>query len=328
MKLGKVLIAGAGAVGSVFGGFLRKAGEAVTLLGREDHIRAIEQGGLEITGIWGEHRVEGFSLATDPRELAGRYDTVFLTVKSYDTAAMIRETAPALAPDGVVIAAQNGLGNLEKVAELIGPDRTLGGRVIFGTEITAPGKVRVTVYADRFIIGGYDRAVGRARQSRIGNIVSVLEGSGIPSGSTEEIQPFLWAKILYNCPLNPLGALLDVEYGALGDDPELRETMSEVIREIFSVAEAEGVPLFWDSPEDYERDFYGRLLPPTRSHRASMIADLRRGKPTEIDAMNGWIAGLGKKHGIPTPVNDVLTRIIRFSAGLRGKGGSFFPGSE
>lgn len=189
--------------------------------------------------------------------------------------------------------------------------------MIFGTEITAPGKARVTVYADRLMIGGYDREVTRRQRERIEAMISRLDRAGIPSGFTEEIQPFLWAKILYNCPLNPLGALLNVDYGVLGDSPELRGIMSGVIREIFAVARAEGISLFWENPESYEKDFYERLLPPTRTHRASMIGDLARGTPTEIDAMNGWIVRLGKQHRVPTPWNEALTRLIRFSAGLR-----------
>lgn len=312
--LGKVLIAGAGAIGSVIGGLLQKQGEKITLLGRPEHIRAIARNGLEIEGIWGEHRVSGFELAADPAELGLDFDLIFLTVKSYDTNSAIREGAPKLKPSGLVVSAQNGLGNLEAVAQVVGPERTLGGRVIFGAEILSPGKVKVTVYADPVMIGGVDREMSLRHKGRIEDIVSALNKCGVPAGYAEEIQPYLWAKILYNCPLNPLGALLDVNYGALADNPNTRKIMEEVIREIFTVARAERVSLFWKEPEEYFREFFERLVPATRNHRASMIADLERGKPTEIEAMNGWIIKLGEKHGIPVPGNESLTRMIRFRA--------------
>jgi 2-dehydropantoate 2-reductase len=312
--LGRVLIAGAGAIGSVIGGFLKKQGEDVTLLGRPDQIEAIKKEGLEISGIWGEHRVSGFELVSDLAELGPDFDLIFLTVKSYDTNSAIREVAPKLKPSGLVVSAQNGLGNLEAVAQVVGPERTLGGRVIFGAEILSPGKVRVTVYADPVMIGGFAPALSATLKNQIEKIVAALNGSGVPSGYAEEIRPYLWAKILYNCPLNPLGALLDVNYGALADNPETRKIMEEVIREIFLVARAEKVTLFWKDPDHYAREFFDRLVPSTRNHRASMIADLKRNKPTEIEAMNGWILKLGEKYGIPVPYNETLTRMIRFRA--------------
>ena len=115
--LGKILIAGAGAIGSVVGGFLRKGGEQITLLGRQDHIRAVKENGLEIEGIWGSHQVKGLGLAVDFRELKEDYDLIFVTVKSYDTLAMAEEAASRLKPDGLMISLQNGLGNVEKIVQ-------------------------------------------------------------------------------------------------------------------------------------------------------------------------------------------------------------------
>lgn len=311
------MIAGAGAIGSVIGGLLREQGEKITFLGRPEHIRAIAQNGLEIEGIWGEHRVSGFELASVPAELGTDFDLIFLTVKSYDTNSAIREVVSKLKPSGLVVSAQNGLGNLESVAQVAGPERTLGGRVIFGAEILSPGKAKVTVYADPVMIGGFTPELSVVLKRKIEKIVAALNGSGVPAGYAEEIRPYLWAKILYNCPLNPLGALLDVNYGALADNPETRKIMEEVIREIFLVARAEKVTLFWKDPDHYAREFFERLVPSTRGHRASMIADLKRNKPTEIDAMNGWILKLGEKHGIPVPYNETLTRMIRFRAAAK-----------
>src|SRR5262245_19489648 len=109
----RVLVAGAGALGSVFGGFLRKAGLDVTLLGRAAHLDTIAARGLRIDGIWGDHHVDGFAIATDTAALSGRFDAILLPVKSYDTSTVAAAVAPFLAADGVAISLQNGLGNVE-----------------------------------------------------------------------------------------------------------------------------------------------------------------------------------------------------------------------
>src|SRR5262245_38655093 len=128
----RILIAGAGALGSIFGGFLRGAGFEVTLLGRAAHVEVIARDGLTVDGIWGTHVFSGFHTATDAASLRGCFDAVVLTVKSYDTRVMAEAVAPRLAPDSLVLSLQNGLGNVETIEAVVGPERTLGARVIFG----------------------------------------------------------------------------------------------------------------------------------------------------------------------------------------------------
>jgi 2-dehydropantoate 2-reductase len=309
MSTARVLVAGAGALGSVFGGFLRRAGHDVTLLGRRRHLDAIAASGLAVDGIWGAHLVGGFGLAVEPSEIVGPFDLVLVAVKSYDTAAIaaaIRHAADA----AVVVSLQNGLGNVEALAEVFGPGRVLGARVIFGAEIPLPGRARVTVYAAPTMLGSpwsREPSADCLRWSR------AFDQAGIPSQPTDRILAFLWGKVLYNAPLNPLGALLKVPYGVLGDHPATRAIMDEVIDEGFRVARADGVELLWESAEACRRHFYDDLLPPTYDHRSSMLQDLERGRPTEIDAINGWICRRGEALGIPTPTNRLLTRLVKFA---------------
>jgi 2-dehydropantoate 2-reductase len=305
-----ILIAGAGALGSVVGGLLARTGHRVTLLGRAVHLEAIGRHGLEIDGLFGTHRVTGLDCVTDPGRLGRRFTAIFLTVKAYDTAAMVATVAPALARDGVVLSLQNGLGNLEACAAAVGPGRVLGGRVIFGAEMPAPGRARVTVFADPVLLGGLD-AVDPARHLAARRWATALSEAGIPAEPTNEIRAELWAKALYSAALNPLGALLGVPYGHLAADPDTRAVMEAVIAEAFAVARAEGVRLGWPDAAAYREIFYGRLVPVTASHRSSMLQDLERGRPTEIDAINGHIAARGAALGIPTPANATLTHLIR-----------------
>jgi 2-dehydropantoate 2-reductase len=306
-----VLVAGAGAVGSVVGGLLAAAGHRVTLLGRAAHVEAIGARGLALDGLWGERQVDGLVLATTAAELTGPFDAVLLTVKSYDTAAMLADTAGLAAPDGCVIALQNGLGNVEQVVAAVGAERALGGRVIFGATITRPGAARVTVFADPIALGaavaGTSAAERRAREW-----TERLAAAGVPTEYTPALQSHLWTKVFYNAALNPLGALLGKPYGALAEDPDGRALMDDVIEECFAVAAARGVVPLVPTAAAYRELFYGRLVPSTAHHRSSMLQDLERRRPTEIEAINGSIWRYGREAGIPTPVNATMTRLIRF----------------
>jgi len=311
-----ILIAGAGALGSVVGGLLARAGWPVTLLGRRAHLEAITRRGLAVEGLFGTHRVHGLTCATDARELRGPYAAVFLAVKSYDTAATAAAVAPHLAPDGVLVSLQNGLGNLEAAERAVGRARLLGARVIFGAELVEPGRARVTVFADPVLVGSPDGANGAARTGAA-RWAAHLAAAGIPAEPTDALVAELWAKLLYNAALNPLGALLGVPYGELPADPDARAIMDAVIGEVFGVARAEAVALAWPDAAAYREVFYGRLVPTTAGHRSSMLQDMERGRPTEIDAINGQVAMRGATRGIPAPVNAALTHLVHARARRR-----------
>jgi len=197
---------------------------------------------------------------------------------------------------------------VEVISDVVGPTRTLGGRVIFGVELRDPGQVEVTVYQDRVMLGSPTGAVPR---ERIEGISQAFIKAGIPSEATVEIMKFIWAKVLYNCCLNPLSALLEWNYGELLEHEETRGIMSQVIGEVFAVAGGKRVDLMWQSPEEYERLLLDVLIPDTYAHHSSMLQDVRRGRRTEIDSMNGAIARLGEEVAVETPTNLLLTRLIK-----------------
>lgn len=305
----RILVAGSGAIGSVFGGFLRRAGHDVTLLGRERHLEAIRARGLLIDGLWGAARVDGFGLATESVDLRGPYDLALVSVKSFDTEAIVHEILPHMAPGALVASLQNGLGNVETLAAAFGADRSLGASIHVGAQVPEPGCVTVTVQAAPVVVGAVDSSAPEA-MARAAACTELFAGAGIPCQVTDQIVPYLWAKVLYNAPLNALSALLNVHYGALGEDADLRAIMDAIMAETFRVAEGQGVALAWPSPGEYQRHFYANLLPPTASHRGSMLQDLERGHRTEIHAINGAVWRRGAELGVPTPFNELMTRLV------------------
>ncbi len=307
----RILVAGAGALGTVFGGFLAAAGHDVTLLGRAAHMEAIAASGLAVDGLFGAHRVPRVTVATRPDQLRPSFDMVLLTVKSFDTAAMLAAVAPLVAPSGCVVSLQNGLGNCERLHDTVGAARAVGARVIFGAAIAAPGSARVTVCAEPVAVGAV--APGNAAaEAHARRVAALIGATGIPIECVADVQPYLWAKVFYNAALNPLGALFGVPYGTLAEDADTRALMDDVIEEGYAVAAARGVTPRIAGAAAYRDAFYGHLVPSTAHHRSSMLQDLERGRPTEIEAINGCLWAFGRAAGVATPVNATLTRLIRW----------------
>jgi 2-dehydropantoate 2-reductase len=306
-----ILVAGCGAVGSVFGCLLRKAGHKVSLLGRPWHLDAIRAGGLRMDGIWGSHTAAGFTVFNHPNELAGfSYDLILITVKSYDTRSMVDAVSPLLREDGLALSLQNGLGNIETLAESFGSSRSLGASVLVGAKNAAPGAVTVTVQAAPVVVGPIDSAAAISME-RTRGWMNIFTEAGIPCEATEQILSHIWAKVFYNASLNPLGALLRVHYGALAETGELRNIMDQIIEEAFQVAQRKNVELLWERAGQYRKLFYEKLVPKTCDHQSSMLQDLERGKRTEIDALNGKIWSYARQLGLATPFNETLTRLIQ-----------------
>ena len=306
----RVLIMGAGALGSVLGGFLAKAGYDVTLVGRATHMDAIRRSGLLITGIFGEHRVtENLTPVTAVDEAdSGAFDTVFITVKSYDTGAAVGAVAPVVGEDTLVCSYQNGLGNAEIIAARFGWPRTIGARAIYGVWLPEPGRAEVTVIASPTALGVYDPATP---VDRVKTLAAGMDAAGLPTVFTERFATLLWAKVAYNCALNPLSALLDAPYGRLLDTEETRAMMREVVEELYAVGRAMDVELEPADAAEYNRYLVEDLIPPTARHYASMREDFRLKRRTEIGALNEAIVRFGEQHGIQCPANAFLSRLIR-----------------
>jgi len=309
-----ILLHGAGAVGLGLASCLLKTGERVDLVGRADTVQALHKNGLARSGIFGTYQAppESFGAYTSLSELPqNNYDFILVCTKSFDSRAAAEQIAaiPFLKNASTpIVLCQNGWGNAENFAEHFPKDRIKSGRVITGFRRPQKHQVDITVHADAVHLGtlfGDD-------VSGLDALSQAIAGGGIPCEVTPTVSKDLWAKMLYNCMLNGLSTVFNVPYGALGESPHIRELMEIIAHEVYAVMTAAGYATHWASAGDYIDTFYKHQLPPTYSHEPSMLQDIRAGKRTEIDALNGAVVALGKQHDVPTPTNLTVCRMIQF----------------
>jgi len=310
----KILIYGAGAVGLGIGSCLLKSGDGVELIAREDTVSSLHRHGLTRTGIFGEYHANpnSFGCYSSIEELPEqRYDYIMVSTKSYDspTAAKAISALPdTMRRESRIVLCQNGWGNAEIFASCLPQEQIYNARVITGFLRPEKHHVDITVHADAIHIG----SLFEGDLTPIEHLCDSISKGDIPCEVTEDIGKDLWAKMLYNCALNPPGAILKVPYGTLGEWDYTRTLMNCVIEEIFCVMKESGHETHWDCAEDYLEAFYGQLVPSTAAHNSSMLQDIQAKKKTEIDALNGAVLQLAERFHVDTPFNFVLCNMIKF----------------
>ena len=310
----KVLVFGAGAVGLGLSSFLLQAGHRVHLVGKEQTVVALRKNGLKRQGIFGpafftpQQLTASSNLAETGRET---FDFYLVCTKSFDTensARQLKSESTLAHQKSPIVLCQNGWGNAEIFSRFFSPKQVYNARVITGFIRPEPHVVDVTVHAQPVHLGSlFD---GNATHLQL--LADALSLGGLPSAVTDDIGKDLWAKMLYNCPLNALGAVLQVPYGHLGEDENSRVLMERIVREVFQVMQGLGHASHWPSAGDYLKDFYENLLPSTYSHESSMLQDIRAGRITEIEALNGVIVREGRKLKIDITCNETVRNQILF----------------
>jgi 2-dehydropantoate 2-reductase len=309
-----ILLYGAGAVGLGLASCLLKSGQQVDLIGREDTVAALQQNGLERTGLFGDFTAatKSFGAYTSLSELPqNEYDFLLVCTKSFDTRTSAERIAaiPFLQNASTpIVLCQNGWGNAEIFAEYFPKNRIKSGRVITGFRRPQKHQVDITVHADAIHLG----SLFGLGVSGLERLSTAITAGGIPCEVTPTISKDLWAKMLYNCMLNGLSTVFNVPYGLLGESAHTRELMENIAHEVYAVMTSAGYVTHWERAEDYIEIFYQLQLPPTYNHEPSMLQDVRSGKRTEIEALNGAVVNLGQQHGIATPTNTTVTRMIQF----------------
>jgi 2-dehydropantoate 2-reductase len=284
---------GAGAVGCYYGGMLARAGHEVTLIGREQHVQAIQRAGLRFeTKAHDEHvRLQA---STEPQAVRGA-ELVLFCVKSQDTEAAGKALAPHLAREAAILSLQNGVDNAERLAGVLGRE-VIPGVVYVAVEMAGPGHVRHH--------GRSELAVGRATPSEA--IAAVFRAAGVPIEISDNVAGVLWAKLIVNCAYNALSAITQLPYGRLVGGAGIPAVMRDIVDECLAVAHAAGVQVAGDMHKAAER--IAQTMP---GQYSSTAQDLARGKKTEIDYLNGIVVRKGEALGIPTPVNRVLLALVK-----------------
>jgi len=310
----KTLIYGAGSVGLGIASCLLKDHAAVDIIARENTVAALRKEGLLRTGLFGKFHAppQSFSAHTSLTEIRPTdYDYVLVCVKSFDSrnaAANLSKHKSLLGKNPKIVLFQNGWGNAETFSSYFDSRLIYNARVITGFRRPQPNHVVITVHADPIHIG----SLFAAPLSDIEPLCKSIAAGGIPCEKTDAIDKDLWAKMLYNCALNPLSGILDVPYGKLAENEFTRSIMNGIIEEIFAVIAAAGYRTHWQRPADFLEVFYKKLVPDTASHKSSTLQDILAKKKIEIDALNGAVITLAQKHRIKTPCNSTVYNILKF----------------
>jgi len=320
MRIG---IIGAGAIGSVVGGMLTKAGHDVTLIDQwPEHIETMRKSGLRLSGTCGDHTIRVKALHIyEAQAISEPFDAVFISVKSYDT-----EWATSLGiqylkkPNGVVVDFQNGI-NDERVAAIAGRERTLGSVITIGAGMYEPGHaMRTDTGAIGFKIGELDgKDTERARE--LAKIMSDVAVTKVTTNLFGE----RWSKLTVNCMANPLAGLSGLGTAEVRTRPEPRLIAIYVGGEVVKVGRACGYevePIYGIASQRFVDAYEGRGLAEVEADvaaegarrgggRPSLLQDVMRGRRTEIDYLNGYVCEQGRHRGVKTPVNDAIVETVR-----------------
>ncbi len=293
---------GAGAVGCFFGGMLARAGAPVVLIGRAGLVEAVRQNGLFLDTLAFQERVK-IEAATEMSAAQGA-DVVLFCVKTLDTEAAARQLAAHLGAGATVVSLQNGVDNAERIRAAAGIE-ALSAAVYVAASMAGAGTVKHA--------GRGDLVVG-PRSERAEHVAKIFERGNVPCRVSDNIAGDLWTKLVWNCAGNAISALARVNYGQIAATEEARPVLEAVVYETLAVARASGVRMpMLEDPQSAIATGLIALAKQMGRATSSTAQDLARGKRTEIDALNGYVARLGVKVGVATPVNHTLFALVKLA---------------
>ena len=291
-----VLIVGTGAMASLFAARLASSGIQVKMLGTWlESIQTLNESGVRLTDKDGSEKFYPVKATQDPQECAESRFAIVL-VKSYQTRRVAEQLKSCLANDGLALTLQNGLENDTTLAAVLGEDRVSIGVTTIGATLIEPGWVRY----------GGDGIITLTQHARVNPLRDILTQSGFVVETVEDAESLVWGKLVVNAAINPLTALLRIPNGELVRRPSAHTLMNLVAQETANVAAAIGVHLPYSDPVSVVESVAER----TASNKSSMLKDVLRGSPTEIDAINGAIVTIGERKNVPVQLNRILWLLI------------------
>jgi 2-dehydropantoate 2-reductase len=307
----RIAVLGAGAVGCYYGGMLARAGHPVTLIGRPLHVEAFTTTGLRFEGLKFDERV-AVEASTKAAAVRGA-KLVLFCVKSTDTDAAASQIAPFLEPDAIVVNLQNGVDNTERIQGVLQTAQVscpvVPAVVYVATEMAGPGHLKHHGRGD-LVIGSLD---GKVTLDILQRVQRLFAAAGVPVTISGDVASGLWEKLVVNCAYNALSAIAQLPYGKLIRGAGIREVMRDVVEETLTVAKASGIPI---APDMLARVY--KLAEGMPTQYSSTAQDLARGKPTEIDHLNGYVVRRGEALGIPTPANLALHALVKLLESKHG----------
>ncbi len=294
MKGDSILILGTGALATLFAARFAGTGTAVTMLGTwAEGLAAINEKGVQVEGEGKKYRVKA---TADPVDCKGMRFALVL-VKAWQTERAAKQLSDCLGADGVALTLQNGLGNDLTLAKRLGAGRVSLGITTLGATLNAPGEV---------CLGG-EGPVSMAPHPRLGPLEDMMHEAKFEVNEVENIQRLVWGKLVVSSALNPLTALLRVKNGEILKRPTALELLGKLAGETAAVARKMGVSLPFNNPEQAVAEVARK----TAENLSSMLQDILRGAPTEIDAINGAVIKLAEKETVPVPVNRTVWSLVK-----------------
>jgi 2-dehydropantoate 2-reductase len=300
MRIG---IIGFGAMGSLFAARLNSVAEVIMLGSWNAQLRALRQNGLALIERDGRLTAQAIR-ATDEISEAGRVEIAIILVKSYKTEQAATLAQRILASQGLAVTLQNGLGNFEKIAAAVGEHRVILGSTTQAATMIEPGVVRHAGEGASYL--------GRPSvpQPLLGELMDLFQRAGLEARLSDDVDSVIWSKLTLNAGINPLTALLRVPNGFLVENEQARQLMIRVVEEAARVARVQGIMLSYSNTAQSALE----VAQATAANQSSMLQDVLRGAPTEIDAITGVIVDRGQRHGVPAPLNEKLLYLMRSGA--------------
>lgn len=309
----RILVIGAGALGIGIGASLKDAGAEVDFFAKGETKAAIDACGISRKEWFKDIEIPAGQVgtyddyATLPEDA---YDFIIISTKTIANAEVsekLAEYAGCMKENCKIIFMQNGMGYEAPFMEFFEDFEIYHSRVITGFKKVSPSASVITAHQDPIFIGsiyGYDNAP-------IQPVVDALNASGIPAQVEEEISKALWAKLIYNTTLNPLGAILGMSYGELADSEYAHSIMDILIEETFEVMNRAGGVTYWNNADAYRKVLFEEMIPVTYDHRSSTLQDIEKKQKTEIDTLTGALLNLASACNMPAPMHSMMFSLVK-----------------
>ena len=293
----KILIMGTGGVGGYYGGLLAQHGHNVTFIARGAHLDAIQREGLIVKSVHRDFTVYPANATENPVE-AGEMDLILFCVKTYNTEEAARAIQPIVGPQTIVLSLQNGIDAAERIGNVVGLEHLLGGVTWLSSAVEAPGVIRQVSQFRRIAFGELDGG----KSKRMEWISEALNDTGITVEASENIQKVLWTKLVFIAAISSLGSLTRLPLGGYRSIPQTRSLLTQIMKEVEAVAQAQNVQLDGDVVERW-LEFIDNSAPQIKP---SMQLDIESGHRTELESMIGVVSRRGQELSVPTPAIDFV----------------------